>query len=181
MPAARPKAKRATSATSAKKAGAAARKAPGTTKRARAPAAKAAPKASAATGAKADPAQGSAAVDERIRGTGGWKGETLARLRRLVGQAVPDVEEDVKWRKPSNPSGVVVWSRNGILATGETYKDYAKVTFAHGAALPDPKRLFNAGLAGGTRRAIDLREGEMVDAAAFKDLVRAAAAFNASD
>jgi len=104
----------------------------------------------------------------------------LARLRRLIREADPDVIETVKWRKPSNPAGVPVWEHGGIICTGEIYKDKVKLTFARGAALDDPKRLFNASLDGGTRRAIDVREGDAVDEAAFKTLVRDAVALNAS-
>lgn len=122
--------------------------------------------------------EGSAAVDARIAETGGWRGETLARLRALIREADPDVAEDVKWRKPSSPGGVAVWEHDGLVCTGETYKTYVKLTFAHGAALPDPSGLFNAGFGGNTRRAIDIREGEDIDTAAFKALFRAAVAFN---
>ncbi len=117
---------------------------------------------------------GSAAVTARIAEFGGWRSAMLARVRDLVLDAVPDVEEELKWR------GTPVWSSNGILCTGEVYKDKVKLTFAHGAALKDSKKLFNASLDGGTRRAIDLRDGELLDAAAFKVLVRAAAAHNAA-
>ena len=99
----------------------------------------------------------------------------LSRLRRLIREAVPDVVEDVKWRKPTNPLGVPVWSTRRIICTGETYKDKIKLTFAYGAALPDESGLFNSGLGGGTRRAIDLRDGDLLDEGAFKALVRAAA------
>ncbi|MHB8798090.1 MAG: DUF1801 domain-containing protein [Thermoanaerobaculia bacterium] len=109
-----------------------------------------------------------------------WRGRTLARVRALILEAVPEAVEDVKWRKPSNPAGVPVWSANGMICTGETYKSAVKLTFAKGAALPDPKGLFNAGLDGGTRRAIDLREGDTLDERAFKALVRTAAALNAT-
>jgi len=101
-------------------------------------------------------------------------------MRALVHDAVPDVVEEVKWRKPSNPAGVPVWSHGGILCTGEIYKAVVKLTFAKGAALRDPKGLFNAGLEGNTRRAIDIRQGEKINEAAFKSLVREAAALNAS-
>jgi hypothetical protein len=117
-------------------------------------------------------------IDARIAGLGDWRGTTLARVRALIKQAVPDVVEEIKWRKPSNPAGVPVWSRDGIVCTGETYKDKVKLTFARGAAVPDPTGLFNAGF-GGTRRAIDLREGDDLDERAFTTLVRAAAAVNA--
>jgi hypothetical protein len=119
-------------------------------------------------------------IDEKIASLGDWRGETLARLRALILAAGPAVAETVKWRKPSNPAGVPVWEHEGIVCTGETYKSYVKLTFAHGAALPDPAGLFNASLDGGTRRAIDLREGDTLDAAAFQALVREAAAFNAA-
>jgi hypothetical protein len=120
-------------------------------------------------------------VDARIEALDDWRGETLARVRTLIRQADPGVVEEVKWRKPSNSMlGVPVWSHDGILCTGETYKQYVKLTFAKGASLPDPAGLFNAGLGGGTRRAIDIHEGEGIDAAAFKALVRAAVALNES-
>lgn len=120
----------------------------------------------------------SAEIDARLAALGDWRGETLGRLRALIHEAAPDVEETVKWRKPTNPSGVPVWEKDGVLCTGEVYKAYVKLTFAHGAALPDPTGLFNAGLGGGVRRAIDIRNGETVDAEAFKALVRAAIARN---
>ena len=109
---------------------------------------------------------------------GDWREDTLARLRALIFEAVPDMIEERKWIKPTNPAGVAAWSRNGLVATGEKYKGVAKITFARGASLPDPAKLFNAGLEGGTRRAIDIREGETVDARAFKALVKAAVAYN---
>ena len=117
-------------------------------------------------------------IDAKLAGLGDWRGETLARIRQLIREADAEVTETVKWRKPSNPNGVPVWEHAGILCTGEVYKDYVKLTFAHGAALPDPTGLFNAGFAGNTRRAIDLREGEEVDEAAFKALVREAVEVN---
>jgi hypothetical protein len=117
-------------------------------------------------------------IDARVRELGDWRGETLARVRALIKEADPEVTETVKWRKPSNPAGVPVWEHGGILCTGETYKDKVKLTFARGAALEDPSGLFNASLEGGTRRAIDIREGEEVDAEALKGLVRAAVAAN---
>ncbi|MET0340330.1 MAG: DUF1801 domain-containing protein [Polyangiales bacterium] len=113
-------------------------------------------------------------MDARIRDVGGWRGETLARMRALILDAVPNAIEEVKWR------GTPVWSHQGILTTGETYAQYVKMTFAHGAALPDPSRLFNASLEGNARRAIDIREGDEIDARAFKALVKAAAALNVS-
>jgi hypothetical protein len=111
---------------------------------------------------------------------GDWRGRTLLRVRALIEQADPEVVEEVKWRKPSNPMGVPVWSHNGIICTGETYKDKVKLTFAKGAALEDPAGLFNAGFGGNTRRAIDLHAGDEIDEKAFKALVRAAVALNAS-
>jgi hypothetical protein len=114
-------------------------------------------------------------IDERIADLGDWRGETLSRMRELIKEAVPEVVEEWKWRKPSNP-GVPVWSDGGIICTGETYKSVVKLTFLKGASLGDPAKLFNASLEGNTRRAIDIHEGEEVDADAFKDLVRAAAA-----
>lgn len=120
----------------------------------------------------------SAEIDAHIAALADWRGTLLAQLRRWIRDALPDVVEDVKWRKPSNPGGVPVWSHGGILCTGEVYKDKVKLTFARGAALPDPAGLFNASLDAGTRRAIDLRAESLVDAAAFQILVRAAAAAN---
>jgi hypothetical protein len=120
----------------------------------------------------------SALIDAKLAGLGDWRGEALTRLRGLIREADPAVVETVKWRKPSNPSGVPVWEHAGILCTGEVYKGYVKLTFARGAALDDPEGLFNAGFGGGTRRAIDVREGETVDAEAFKALVLEAVAAN---
>jgi hypothetical protein len=114
----------------------------------------------------------SALIDARIAELGDWRGETLARVRSLIKDACPDVVETWKWR------GVPVWEHGGIICTGETYKTYVKLTFAKGAALADPARLFNAGLEGGVRRAIDIREGEAIDHGAFTSLIRAAAAEN---
>ena len=122
----------------------------------------------------------SALIDAKIEALGDWRGETLARVRRLIHEADPDVVETVKWRKPTNPKGVPVWEHAGILCTGETYKSYVKLTFASGAALADPSGLFNASLEGGTRRAVDIRQGDEIDEDAFKALVRAAVALNAS-
>jgi hypothetical protein len=124
--------------------------------------------------------QASHLIDAKIAALGGWRGETLARVRALIQEAVPEIVEEVKWRKPSNPSGVPVWSHAGIVCTGETYKDKVKLTFAHGAALPDPSGLFNSSLEGNTRRALDLFEGDAFDEEALKALVRAAAALNAA-
>jgi hypothetical protein len=109
---------------------------------------------------------------------GDWREETLARMRALILDADPAMIEERKWKKAANPDGVPVFSHHGIVCTGETYKDKVKLTFARGAALEDPAGLFNAGLDSGTRRAIDLHEGETVDAGAFKALVRAAVALN---
>ena len=117
-------------------------------------------------------------IDEKIRALGDWRGRTLGELRNMIRSADPEVVEAVKWRKPSNPLGVPVWEYDGMICTGETYKDKVKLTFANGASLDDPSRLFNASLDGGTRRAIDLYEGDQIDAGAFKALVRAAVAFN---
>ncbi|HUP67082.1 MAG TPA: DUF1801 domain-containing protein [Sphingomicrobium sp.] len=102
----------------------------------------------------------------------------LAQVREWIEAADPEAIEEMKWKKPSNPAGVPTWSHGGIICTGETYKDKVKLTFARGAAVPDPSRLFNAGLDGGTRRAIDIREGETIDANAFKELISAAVAVN---
>jgi hypothetical protein len=121
----------------------------------------------------------SARIDKRIAELGDWRGETLSRMRKLIKQADPNVVEEVKWVKPTNP-GVPTWSDDGIICTGETYKSVVKLTFAKGASLKDPAKLFNSSLGGNTRRAIDIHEGEKVDAAAFKALIRAAVAFNAS-
>jgi hypothetical protein len=110
---------------------------------------------------------------------GDWRGETLSRMRKLIEQADPDVVEEAKWVKATSP-GVPTWSHDGIICTGETYKSVVKLTFAKGASLKDPAKLFNASLEGNTRRAIDIREGEKVDASAFKALIRAAIALNTS-
>ena len=117
-------------------------------------------------------------IDAKIASLGDWRGAVLARVRRLIKEADPDVVEEVKWRKPSNPSGVPVWSHDGIICTGETYKDNVKLTFARGAALEDPAGLFNSSLTGGTRRAIDIPEGAEVDETGFKALVGEAIALN---
>ena len=109
-----------------------------------------------------------------------WRGAMLARVRRIIERADPDIVEETKWRKPSNPAGVPVWSRSGMICTGETYKDKVKLTFARGAALADPSGLFNASLDAGTRRAIDIFEGDEIDEAALQALVRAAVALNVS-
>jgi hypothetical protein len=109
-----------------------------------------------------------------------WREETLSRMRDLILEADPDMTEERKWKKASNMSGVPVWSHNGIVCTGETYNKVVKLTFMHGASIPDPSHLFNSGLDGGTRRAIDIHEGEQVDARAFKALIKAAVAQNGS-
>ena len=117
----------------------------------------------------------------KAKSAGDWRGETLARMRELILEADPEMTEERKWKKASNAMrGVPVFSHNGIVCTGETYAKAVKLTFARGASLPDPSRLFNASLDGGTRRAIDIHEGETVDARAFKALVKAAVAENAS-
>lgn len=113
-------------------------------------------------------------IDQRIADLADWRGETLARVRKLIHDADPDVVEEWKWM------GTPVWSHDGILCTGESYKAVVKLTFAHGAALPDPAKLFNASLDGNMRRAIDIREGETVDATKFKALIRAAIAHNSA-
>ena len=122
--------------------------------------------------AQSDEASASAQIDAKIASLGDWRGETLARMRSLIREADPDVVEEVKWR------GVPVWSHAGILCTGETYKKAVKLTFAKGASLDDPTGLFNSSLEGNTRRALDIAEGEEVDAAAFKALIREAVALN---
>ena len=132
-------------------------------------------------GAEAKRGTGKAAsrlIDERIRSLGGWRAETLAEVRRLIHEADPDIMEECKWIKPSNPLGVPVWSHAGIVCTGEAYKQAVKLTFARGASLADPRGLFNSSLDGNTRRAIDIREGEVLDTEAFKALIQAAVAEN---
>lgn len=117
-------------------------------------------------------------IDERLRSLGGWRAEILAEVRRLVHEADPEIVEECKWIKPTNPLGVPVWSHAGIVCTGEAYKQVVKLTFARGAALEDPRGLFNSSLEGNTRRAIDIREGEVLDTEAFKALIQAAVAEN---
>lgn len=119
-------------------------------------------------------------IDAKIKTLGDWRGETLARVRALIREADPDVVEAVKWRKPSNPTGVPVWEHDGLICTGETYKDKVKLTFVRGAALQDPSRLFNSSLDGNVRRAIDMHEGGKINEKAFKALIRAAVALNTS-
>ena len=111
---------------------------------------------------------------------GDWRGETLARMRKLIQEADPDAAEEAKWKKPSNPKGVPTWSHDGIICTCETYKDKVKLTFANGASLKDPSRLFNSSLDGNMRRAIDIPEGGKIDEKAFKELIGAAVALNTS-
>jgi len=131
---------------------------------------------------KSDASQGQSAselISKRIVELGDWRGKTLSRMRTLIKKADPDVVEEWKWVKPTNP-GTPVWSHDGIICTGESYKNVVKLTFAKGAALKDPGRLFNSSLDGNVRRAIDLHEGEDVDESAFKALVRQAVALNRS-
>ena len=118
-------------------------------------------------------------IDQRIAELGDWRGETLSRMRKLIQEADPEVVEEWKWVKPTNP-GTPTWSHGGIICTGESYKSVVKLTFAKGASLEDPAKVFNSSLEGNTRRAIDIHEGEEVDADAFKALVRAAVALNTS-
>jgi hypothetical protein len=116
-------------------------------------------------------------IDARIEELGGWRGETLARLRALIREADPGVVEEWKWKKATNP-GVPVWSHDGIICTGEAYKEVVKLTFLKGASLEDPSRLFNSSLEGNARRALDVREGDHIDETAFKALIREAVALN---
>ncbi|MFG1206071.1 DUF1801 domain-containing protein [Xanthobacter flavus] len=125
-----------------------------------------------------DPDSPAARIDAKIAGLKDWRGAVLARVRALIHEADPQVTEAMKWVKPTNPSGVPTWEHAGVLCTGEVYKTYVKLTFAQGAALDDPSGLFNASLGGGTRRAIDIHEGEDVEAGAFKALIQAAVALN---
>jgi len=118
---------------------------------------------------------------KRTNGLTDWRSELLAKIRTLIQQADREVVEEVKWRKPSNPAGVPVWSHDGIICTGETYKNVVKLTFAKGASLPDPTDVFNSSLEGNTRRAIDFHEGDKVNERAFKALIRAAVALNSKD
>src|SRR5947209_15943610 len=129
-----------------------------------------------------DPNKGQSAserIDKMIADLGDWRGETLSRMRKLVKEADPDVVEEIKWVKSTSP-GTPTWSHDGIICTGETYKSVVKLTFAKGASLKDPAKLFNSSLEGNTRRAIDIHEGEKVEADAFKALVRSAIDLNAS-
>jgi hypothetical protein len=132
---------------------------------------------------KSDASEGPPAselISKRIVDLGDWRGETLNRMRKLIKEADPDVVEEWKWVKPTNP-GTPVWSHDGIICTGESYKNAVKLTFAKGASLKDPARLFNSSLDGNVRRAIDIHEGEKVDASAFKALIRQAVTLNSSD
>jgi hypothetical protein len=131
------------------------------------------------TSAPQDPESPSELIEARIEELGDWRGETLSRIRTLIKQADPDVVEEWKWRKASNP-GVPVWSHDGMICTGETYKSAVKMTFAKGASLDDPSGLFNSSLEGNTRRAIDFHEGDKIDEEALKALVRSAVALNTS-
>ena len=119
----------------------------------------------------------SALIDKKIKELGDWRGKMFAKLREIVHEADPEIVEEWKWVKPTNP-GTPVWSHGGIVCTGETYKNVVKMTFAKGAALKDPSRLFNSSLDGNVRRAIDIHEGDKVNEAALKDLIRAAVALN---
>jgi hypothetical protein len=121
----------------------------------------------------------SRAISERIQELGDWRGETLAWVRQLIHDADPEIQEEWKWAKPSS-GGTPVWSHDGGVCTGESYKQVVKLTFFRGASLPDPHKLFNSSLEGNTRRAIDIREGEKLDEAAFKELIRAALAANSA-
>ncbi len=119
-------------------------------------------------------------IDDRIKDLSDWRGETLARARMLIKQADPEVVEELKWVKPTNPGGVPVWSHAGMICTGETYKNVVKITFAKGASLEDPSGLFNSSLEGNTRRAIDFHNGDKIDEKALKALIRAAVELNKS-
>jgi hypothetical protein len=118
-------------------------------------------------------------ISKRIQELGDWRGETLAHVRQLIHDADPDIQEEWKWVKAKSP-GIPVWSHDGIVCTGESYKEVVKLTFARGASIKDPKKLFNSSLEGNTRRAIDLREGEKINEAAFRQLIRAALAVNSA-
>jgi len=117
-------------------------------------------------------------IDAKLASLGDWRGAMLTKLRALIREADPEVEEAVKWRKPTNPGGVPTWEHAGVLCTGETYRDKVKLTFAKGASVPDPKKLFNSSLDGNVRRAIDFFEGDEVDEAAFRALIRGAVEAN---
>jgi hypothetical protein len=129
------------------------------------------------TTSRPDGEAASASITNRIQELGDWRGKTLARIRQLIHDADPHIQEEWKWAKANSP-GIPVWSHDGIICTGESYKQVVKLTFARGASLKDPKKLFNSSLEGNMRRAIDLREGEKINEAAFKQLIRAAVAAN---
>ena len=130
---------------------------------------------------KPGPAESAAvSIDERIKSLGDWRGKMLEKVRAIIHDADPDIVEEWKWVKPTNP-GTPVWSHGGIVCTGETYKNVVKMTFARGAELKDPAGLFNSSLDGNVRRAIDIHEGDKINAAALKDLIRAAVALNLKD
>lgn len=130
---------------------------------------------------KADTSGGKSAsqmISARIAELGDWRGDVLGRVRKLIREADPAITEEIKWRKPSNPAGVPVWSHETMVCTGEVYKDAVKLTFANGASLKDPAGLFNSSLDGNLRRAIDIRQEDRIDESAFKDLIRAAVSLN---
>ncbi|HLY61936.1 MAG TPA: DUF1801 domain-containing protein [Terriglobia bacterium] len=120
----------------------------------------------------------SASIDEKIKERGDWRAKTFAKVREIIYRADPEMVEEMKWKKPSNPAGVPVWYHEGIICTGETYKNHLRLTFAKGASLKDPKGLFNSSLDGNVRRAIDIHEGDKVNEAALRELIRAAVALN---
>ncbi len=126
-----------------------------------------------------DSAVASENITKRIQDLGDWRGETLARVRRLIHDAAPEIQEEWKWEKATSP-GTPVWACDGGVCTGESYKQVVKLTFFRGASLPDPQKLFNSSLEGNTRRAIDIREGEKLDEVAFKELIRSAVAANSA-
>jgi hypothetical protein len=130
--------------------------------------------------ASTDSGSASERIDELIADLGGWRGQTLTRIRGLIKEADPEVVEEVKWAKATSPAGIPVWSHDGIICTGESYKSAVKLTFMKGASLDDPAQLFNSSLEGNTRRAIDIHEGEEIDADAFRALIRAAVVLNTS-
>ena len=131
------------------------------------------------TTSRANDETAAANITTRIQELGDWRGETLAHIRQLIHEADPDIEEEWKWVKPTNP-GTPVWSHDGGVCTGESHKQVVKLTFFRGASIPDPKKLFNSSLEGNTRRAIDIREGEKINEAAFRQLIRAAVAANSA-
>jgi hypothetical protein len=129
------------------------------------------------TTSRTDMDAAAAKISKRIQELGGWKGEILGRVRKLIQEADPDIQEEWKWEKPKSP-GIPVWSHEGGVCTGESYKEVVKLTFFRGAAIKDPKKLFNSSLEGNVRRAIDIREGEKINEAAFKQLIRSAVEAN---